>query len=220
MRSRFMIFPFKTMGLLRWLFPHFTWRIQTNSPEVYLTFDDGPIPNVTEWVLDILQEYGVKATFFCVGDNIRKHPLVFERVLNEGHRAGNHTFNHWSGWKYDTASYMENVAMCQQEMERFPTFYEQLQHTKPLFRPPYGRIKKSQAVAVRQQYQIVMWDVLSGDFAKSINEEICLQKTVQYTEPGSIIVFHDSVKTEKKLRMVLPNFLQEMLAHGYTFKLL
>lgn len=215
-----MIFPFKTSGLLRKLFPHFTWKIGTEHPDIYLTFDDGPIPEVTEWVLEVLEEYKVPATFFCVGDNIKKHPQVFEKILKAGHRAGNHTFNHLSGWKFSKEEYLENIEVCQATMNEFDLFKEIEKSRLPLFRPPYGRIKKSQAVPLRDTYHVIMWDVLSGDFAQSISAQKCLEKTIKYSRNGSIIVFHDSVKTERKLREVLPNFLSTMIEQGYNFKLL
>jgi len=215
-----MIFPFKTSGLLRKIFPNFIWKIDTDQLILYLTFDDGPIPGITEWVLEVLEEDKVPATFFCVGDNIRKHPEVFKKILEKGHRVGNHTFNHLSGWKTDTVVYGENIAKCQQLMNSFDAFREQEKGKVPLFRPPYGRIKKSQAVPLRNSHQVIMWDVLSGDFAKNISAEKCLEKTAQYSTKGSIVVFHDSIKTEKKLREVLPSFLSAMLEQGFIFQLL
>ncbi len=215
------LFPFKTLPLLRWLFPHFIWKMPHDLPTIYLTFDDGPIPDVTEWVLQELAVRNIPATFFCVGDNIRKYPEVFSQILAGGHRVGNHTYHHLSGWRQSTAYYLENVRLCETEMSNFQEFNAQVATQPRLFRPPYGRIKKSQSVQLRAQgYQIIMWDVLSGDFAKEISAAYCLQKTTQYSRAGSIVVFHDSLKTEKKLREVLPSFLDALLAAGFSFQTL
>lgn len=195
----------KTPQIIQNLFPNFTWKIPTDEKVVYLTFDDGPVPMVTPWVLEQLKNYGAKATFFSVGDNIRKYPDVFKQVLSEGHAVGNHTFNHLNGWTTENIPYFHNVRHCANRMDSV------------LFRPPYGRLKPKQAQFLQRHYRIVMWDVLSGDFDPKISSEQCLANVVDNAEPGSIIVFHDSVKAEDKLREVLPQVLEHFTAEGYQF---
>ncbi|MBV6652716.1 MAG: polysaccharide deacetylase family protein [Mameliella sp.] len=195
----------KTPQIIQNLFPNFTWKIPTNEKVIYLTFDDGPIPAVTPWVLEQLRKYDAKATFFCVGDNIRKHPDVFKQVLNEGHAVGNHTFNHLNGWTTENIPYFHNVRHCATRMDSV------------LFRPPYGRLKPKQAQFLQRHYRIVMWDVLSGDFDPKISSEQCLSNVINNAEPGSIVVFHDSLKAEDKLREVLPQVLEHYTALGYHF---
>jgi peptidoglycan/xylan/chitin deacetylase (PgdA/CDA1 family) len=211
----------KSPLLLKWFYPSLTWNKSRSKKIVYLTFDDGPIPNVTDFVLNTLKSFGVKATFFCIGDNISKHPAVFERVKNEGHAIGNHTFNHLKGWKTDDETYIQNILKCQQ-----------LTQTN-LFRPPYGRIKKSQitklkpvfnsqfsalkAQTANRQLQIVMWDVLSGDFDLKLSPEKCYQNVIKNTQNGSIIVFHDSLKAFDRLHYTLPKVLKYLSEKGYQF---
>ncbi|MCD8742343.1 polysaccharide deacetylase family protein [Mucilaginibacter roseus] len=205
------MYLFKTPRLLKWLYPKLIWDIKTSSRSIFLTFDDGPIPIVTPYVLKILKEYGAKATFFCIGDNVRKHPDIFEQVKREGHAIGNHTFNHLKGWKTDDDTYIENFKQA-----------DEMLHTN-LFRPPYGRIKRSQAEklkALNPELDIVMWDVLSGDFDMTLKPERCLKKTLKYTRPGSIVVFHDSLKAFNRLEYVLPRALGFWKSQGYTFELL
>ncbi len=195
----------------RWyqaLFPKRIWRLSADAttPKIYLSFDDGPIPEVTPWVLKQLESYQAKATFFCIGDNVRKHPEVFAAVQAAGHRIGNHTYNHLKGSKHDVAIYLENVKACE---EYFQT---------DLFRPPYGRIKKAQAQALsRANYKIVMWDVLSGDWDPSRTPADCLKDVKKYSRPGSVIVFHDSLKAWPRLQNVLPLILEHFHQKGYQF---
>jgi len=191
--------------VLRSLYRDGLWRMDKSSPAIYLTFDDGPVPRVTEWVLDTLKKYGVKATFFCVGDNIAKNPAIFNRIIAEGHQVGNHTYNHIKGWRSTNKDYFENVRRCQD-----------LTHT-PLFRPPYGRIKKSQYKALKRDYRIVFWDVISYDYDKTVSPESCLQNVINYTRNGSIIVFHDTGKSEGNLRFALPAFIEHCLKLNYVF---
>lgn len=195
----------KTPQIIQNLFPNFTWKIPTNEKVLYLTFDDGPVPAVTPWVLEQLKKYDAKATFFCVGDNVRKYPDVFKQVLSQGHAVGNHTFNHLNGWTTENIPYFHNVRHCANRMNSV------------LFRPPYGRLKPKQAQFLQRHYRIVMWDVLSGDFDPKISTGQCLANVVDNAEPGSIIVFHDSVKAEDKLREVLPQVLEHFTAKGYHF---
>lgn len=194
-----------------YLIPRYTWRKKDKG--VYLTFDDGPIPEATLEVLDILKQYGIKATFFCVGENITKNPDILERIIKEGHSVGNHTYNHLSGAKTDTKTYIDNVEKCN------AVFNEQKVKTK-LFRPPHGRMTRAQRKAIPKEYEIIMWSVLSGDFSKSISAEKCLEKSVKHTKNGSIVLFHDSIKTIDKVREVLPRYIKEVKAKGLEFKCL
>ena len=196
----------KTPQLIQNLFPNFTWRIPTKEKVLYLTFDDGPIPQVTPWVLEQLAAYDAKATFFCVGDNINKHPEVFQQVRAAGHAVGNHTYNHLNGWLTDNIPFFHNVRHG-----------ANLTHSV-LFRPPYGRLKRKQAQFLQRHYRIVMWDVLSGDFDPAISPEQCLHNVIDNAQEGSIVVFHDSLKAEDKLRYVLPKVLQYFATEGYTFE--
>ncbi len=204
-------FLHKSPFWLRSLFPNYLWRqpLKSKEPTIYLTFDDGPIPTVTPWVLEQLALYKAKATFFCIGDNVRKHPQVFKRLLADGHSIGNHTFNHLKGWETSNETYLKNTLKCE---EYFKT---------KLFRPPYGRIKKAQAEELsRANFKIIMWDVLAGDWSAKLSPEACLRACIKHSENGSIIVFHDSLKAEEKLRYVLPRYLQHFQAQGFRFKAL
>lgn len=200
-----MKFLFRPTYLHRSVFKHALWKINTEQKNIYLTFDDGPIPELTEWVLDVLKEYDVKATFFCVGENIQKNPLIFQRILKEGHQVGNHTFNHLKGWRTSLDNYIANVTQCQQ-------------FTKTnLFRPPYGRITIKQYKQLLSNYKIVFWDVLTHDYSNKISSESCLKNTIKYTRSGSIVVFHDNVKAEKNLKYVLPKYIDHFLKLNYKF---
>ncbi|MCX3263880.1 polysaccharide deacetylase family protein [Pedobacter agri] len=210
----------KSPLLLKWYYPSLLWNKSRTEKVIYLTFDDGPIPNVTDFVLKTLKAFNAKATFFCIGDNIVKHPEVYAHVINDGHAVGNHTFNHLKGWKTDDETYIENTLMCQQ-----------LTRTN-LFRPPYGRIKKSQVRSLKSLVldqsksrlstsstglQIVMWDVLSGDFDINLSPEKCYQNVIKHTENGSIVVFHDSLKAFDRLEYTLPRALKYFSDKGFTF---
>jgi peptidoglycan/xylan/chitin deacetylase (PgdA/CDA1 family) len=205
------------------MFPKRIWAFPFSEKQVYLTFDDGPIPEVTPWVLDILEKHQAKATFFCIGDNVRKHPELFRRIISEGHAVGNHTFHHINGWKTKPKDYLENTLKAEAEITNhiIPTHPKRsrrvVNHTL-LFRPPYGRITSKQAKQLlKKGYHIVMWDVLSADFDRSISEEKCLQNVMKHVHPGSIIVFHDSLKAEKNLRYVLPKVLNIISEMNYDF---
>ena len=187
------------------LYPERIWAFSRSSNSVFLTFDDGPIPEVTPWVLDKLKKHNAKATFFCIGENVQKHPEVFQKILSEGHSVGNHTFNHLKGTKTETSEYIENVEKAGRQMENNSEF--KIQNSK-LFRPPYGKITPIQAKKLQKKgIKIVMWDIISYDFDATISEEQCLQNVLKNIKPGSIIVFHDSLKAEKNLRYVLPKVL-------------
>ncbi len=203
-----MIFPFKSPAVLKLIYPQLIWNIQTNEKVLYLTFDDGPISEVTEFVLDSLKEYNAKATFFCIGDNIRKHPEVFARVRSDGHRVANHTFNHLNGWKTKNENYFQNTEDCEMFLNQKEKF----------FRPPYGKIKFSQIrELMRKEYRIIMWDVLSRDFEQNMNTSNCLKKCIKHSKKGSIILFHDSVKAYRVVKEVLPNYLSHFSNLGYKF---
>ncbi len=196
----------KTPQFIQQLFPNYTWRVPTEEKEIYLTFDDGPIPEVTPWVLNQLAVFNAKATFFCVGENVEKHPDVFQQVSDAGHTIGNHTYNHLDGWATDNIPYFHNT--------RHGASVTQ----SNLFRPPYGKLKPRQAQFLQRHYRIVMWDVLSADFDPNISKEQCLQNVMRNVRPGSIIVFHDSLKAKEKLEYVLPQVLAHFSHKGYTFE--
>lgn len=195
----------KTPRFIQNLFPNFTWHIPTQEKVLYLTFDDGPIPEVTPWVLDVLAKYDAKATFFCVGDNVNRHPDIFQQVVSAGHAVGSHTFNHLNGWATDNIPYFHNIRHCANQVNSV------------LFRPPYGRLKPKQAQFLQRHYRIVMWDVLSGDFDPDVEPEQCLNNVIDNVRPGSIVVFHDSLKAKENLTYTLPKVLEHFKSQGYAF---
>ena len=197
----------QTPKLVQWLFPQRVWAFPRTKNDIYLTFDDGPIPEVTPWVLEVLKEYNAKATFFCIGDNIRKHPEIFNAINAQGHRIGNHTYHHINGKDASLNQYVADVVKTEETINELKDNEQPTLPTK-LFRPPYGKLKRRQAKAIQELgYRIVMWDVLSADFDTEISEEKCLRNVMQHIKPGSIVVFHDSIKAEKNLRYVLPKVL-------------
>lgn len=202
------LFVHKSPQLLKAFYTPFVWNIPAEEQVIYLTFDDGPIPDVTEWVLERLEEYNAKATFFCIGDNVQKHPDIFAQLIAKGHSIGNHTFNHLKGWNTDNETYWDNISQCQ---EIIPV-------ETNLFRPPYGRIKISQAKPLLRDFHVVMWDVLTGDFEKYLSPERCLEKTLKYTQAGSIVVLHDSLKAWRNMSFVLPRMLDYYANLGYRFE--
>lgn len=196
----------KSPGLLRSLTrKNLTWQIDNRPGEIFLTFDDGPIPEITPLVLDILKEYNAKATFFCVGDNVNKHPDVYGKVLAAGHTTGNHTYHHLNGWKTPLNEYLADIGQCHRMVK------------SPLFRPPYGRIRPSYIQSIKPDYQIIMWSVLSGDFDLDSSPEKVLNNATQNTSDGSIVVFHDSLKAADRLFYALPRFLEHFSQQGFTF---
>ena len=200
----------KTPWWLKKFYPNRVWNIDTNGKIIYLSFDDGPHPVATPFVLDKLKKYNAKATFFCIGKNVVAHPDIYKRILNEGHQVGNHTQNHLNGWKTNTETYLADVAEAS------------IHINSNLFRPPYGRIKALQVKGINtglqnQSSKIVMWDVLSGDFDESLSKEKCLKNVISKTKTGSIVVFHDSEKALSKLEYCLPLFLQAYAAKGFVF---
>ena len=180
------------------------WRIN-NSRKVYLTFDDGPVPEATEYVLDVLKESNIKATFFCIGENVQKHPEIFEKVKSFGHSIGNHSYNHLDGWKTNDVEYYKNIDKCRE-----------LINTK-LFRPPYGRLKFSQYHKFNNEYDVIMWDLVSYDFMEGIDTQKILETLFKKTEGGSIIVFHDSMKSLMNLKLMLPAYIEYCKSKGFEF---
>ncbi len=202
MLSRLTLQPQKA---LRLLYPKAIWNVKAVSQTLYLTFDDGPIPGLTEWVLDTLRDYNVKATFFCVGNNILNNRVIFERIISEGHSVGNHTFNHIKGFKTKTTDYLIDTERC-----------ETFTNTK-LFRPPYGQLKKSQyRKLLLNGYKIIMWDVISYDY-ENIKPETCLKNVIKNVKNGSIILFHDNVKAETRIKYALPKTIEHFLKLNYKF---
>ena len=192
--------------LLRWLYPRALWRMDKNVKAVYLTFDDGPIPNITPWVLDLLDKYNIKATFFLVGANVRKHPEEFKMIVERGHRVGNHTFNHISGLKYLSYNYLENTNKADELIN------------STLFRPPHGWMRWGQYMVLSHRYTVVMWDLVTRDYSKRLNGRQVLRNVKKYVRNGSIITFHDSIKSEKNLKYALPRAIEWLLEQGYEFK--
>lgn len=207
---------YKTPTLVKQFLKDYTWQKNTTEQKIYLTFDDGPIPILTEYVLEVLADFGAKASFFCVGDNVRKHPDIFQKILLEGHQVGNHTFHHLKGTKTDTSTYLSNVAQCQDIFQT--TGWEMPSVQLPLFRPPYGRLKNEQVKNLKKHYQLVMWSVLTYDFDASLSPHQCYQNALSSTENGAIVVFHDNWKAESNLRYVLPRFLAHFARQGYEFE--
>lgn len=201
------------------LFPNFIWQIPNAENKIYLTFDDGPIPEITEFVLEELNKHNAKATFFCIGDNIRKHPNIYTKIIENNHSVGNHTFNHLKGWNTSLEEYLENTNLCEEQFAKSSNpELQTLNFKHKLFRPPYGRIRASQAKALRKLgYKIIMWNVLSVDYSQSISPEKCIENVLKNTKSGSIIVFHDSVKAFPNLKIALPIVLKELSQKGFVF---
>jgi peptidoglycan-N-acetylglucosamine deacetylase len=198
----------KTPWLVKKLHSGLTWDVDHSSRCIYLTFDDGPIPIVTPFVLNILQQYNAKATFFCIGDNVVKHPEVYEQVKNAGHTIGNHTYNHLKGWETDDQTYLENFLEADKIID------------SKLFRPPYARIKRSQIKllkAAKPGLKIIMWNILSADYDPKLKPEKCLQNVVKHARNGDIVLFHDSLKAFPRLEYVLPRAMEVWSKEGYTF---
>ena len=191
---------------IRRLYPRACWRMDSSERAVYLTFDDGPIPEVTPWVLDVLDKYHIKATFFMVGDNVRKHPDEYRMVVERGHRIGNHTHNHLRGIEKRTKDYVANTDKANSYL------------TTDLFRPPHGFMRLNQYRALRERYRIVMWDLVTRDYNPKLTGEQVLDKVKRYARPGSIITFHDSLRATHNLYYALPRAIEWLLSQGYEFK--
>jgi len=184
------------------------WHGERSDRTIYLTFDDGPTPFTTPYILEILEKKEVKATFFCVGNNVKKFPRFFEELVDLGHEFGNHTFHHLNGWKSPLKTYVDDVLACENYFQT------------PFFRPPYGRITHFQFKEVSKRYKVVMWDTLSMDYLTNEPASVCLRRTIRFTKPGSIVVFHDNIKTKEKLQEVLPAYIDFLKQEGYSFGLI
>ena len=192
--------------LYRLLFPEATWRVKRRGRKVvYLTFDDGPIPEITPWVLDLLEREGIKATFFLVGDNVRRHPELLERIRRDGHSYGNHTMHHMQGFKVRSINYLRDINEAQNLIDT------------TLFRPPHGLMRWSQAAVVKHHYNIVMYDLVTRDYSKRLNPDQVFDNVRRYTRNGSIIVFHDSVKAWPNMHIALPRAIAWLKSEGYEF---
>jgi len=212
----------KTNWLIKNIFSNYIWDLPNNDNKIYLTFDDGPTPEITEWTLNQLHKYNAKATFFCIGDNVRKYPEIFKQILENNHSIGNHTFNHLNGWKSANEIYLKNVELCFNDCSVLsPEVSGQYSANSDcqLFRPPYGKIKPSQSKQLRALgYKIIMWDVLSEDFDASISKEKCLENVINNIQSGSIIVFHDSIKAFSNIEYALPKVLEIGSKKGFVFE--
>lgn len=210
--------PAKTPGLVKNLLPDLIWDFPSKEKVIYLTFDDGPTPGITNWILDVLRQYDAKATFFCVGKNIKAHPAIFQSILSEGHSVGNHTYNHLKGWRTSAANYLLNLEQAQQAISDACGDKNDVENSK-LFRPPYGQIRPKQAKQIiNLGYKIVMWTVLSRDWEQSLSGEKCVKNVTKHTKPGNIIVFHDSIKASKNLKYAVPKVLEYFSRKGFKFK--
>jgi peptidoglycan/xylan/chitin deacetylase (PgdA/CDA1 family) len=198
---------YKSNILFKTIYPKLIWDIPVSKPTIFLTFDDGPVPEATEFVLNQLEINNAKATFFCIGDNINKNPALFNKIVSNGHSVGNHTMTHLNGWSVDNEQYIKNFTDCQS-----------LIPDTTLFRPPYGKIKKSQEKIILKTHEIVMWDVISYDFSIDLKPEAILEKCIKFTRSGTIIVFHDSLKAFKNMSYVLPKYLAYFKERGFSFE--
>jgi peptidoglycan-N-acetylglucosamine deacetylase len=196
----------KTPSLLQPISKDLLWKVETLSKEIFLTFDDGPTPGVTDIALDMMAAYDAKATFFCLGKNAMNYPDLFQRIWSDGHQIGNHTFDHPDGWKTSTVSYLRNVIKARKFI------------SSALFRPPYGRITPAQINAIKGKFKIVMWQVLSADFDQNITKEICLRNVISNAESGSIVVFHDSIKAKDNLLFALQHTLEHISFGHYKIQ--
>jgi len=203
-----MFYFVKTPGWLKWLYKQCTWSIPVEDKTIFLSFDDGPHPEITPFVLDELKRYNAKASFFCIGKNVLAYPEVYKRIIEEGHTVGNHSFNHLNGWKTDDAVYLDDIAAAKKYID------------SNLYRPPYGRITKFQLKQLSQarfHLKTVMWTVLSGDFDKGITAQKCLENVLRKSRAGSIVVFHDSEKAAERMRYALKGALEHFTNQGYRF---
>ncbi len=205
----------RTPAIFQKLYPSLIWHKPRGERAIYLTFDDGPIPEMTPLVLDILDQYQIKATFFCVGNNVKKHRAILQQVINADHQVGNHTQHHANGWQTSLGRYLKEVADCDLSLDHSTN-----SKPLPLLRPPYGKITPRQITQLKSSYRIVMWDVLSGDFDQSLSPEGCLQNTIKATKNGSIVIFHDNIKAKDNLTYALPRYIDHCLAQGFQFKTL
>lgn len=204
---------------LRWLYPKALWRMDEDEHSVYLTFDDGPIPESTPYLLKTLREFDIKATFFVVGDNVRKYPELYKQIVSEGHRIGNHTFNHIGGARHSIRDYERNVSKCNElTADDNPTQHQDGSRRLPLFRPPHGWMRPTQYHRYRKKYRIVMWDLVTRDYSHLLSAYDVVRNIQEYSRNGSIITFHDSLKSIDKLYFALPASLRYLKSQGYEFK--
>ena len=209
--------PIKTPELAKKIFANYIWEMPSANKTLYLTFDDGPTQEITNWTLNILDKYAAKATFFCIGKNISQHPEIFKNIINKGHKIGNHTNNHIKGWRTSTKKYLTNIKEAQKVIDLIQNKTDSESHN--LFRPPYGQIRPKQGKTLKELgYKVIMWDVLAFDWDKDVTKEKCLGNVISNAKDGSIIVFHDSVKAEKNMRYALPKVLEHFSKIGYSFK--
>src|ERR1700752_1063204 len=190
-------------NVLRNMYKQCVWRMAPSGKKVYLTFDDGPVPGLTEWIAEYLDKYNIKATFFCVGENVVKNASIYAQLKKAGHSLGNHTHNHLKGFYTGNEIYFDNVERCNEVMQ------------SNLFRPPYGQLKFSQQRVLAKKYKLIMWDILSYDYSSSVSPEKCVQNAVEKTRPGSIIVFHDNIKAEKNVTYALPKTIEQLVDKGF-----
>ncbi len=195
-------------GFVTSLYTSAVWRFSETDRVVYLTFDDGPIPEVTPWVLDLLRKEGIQATFFCVGENVMKYPEVYRQVLDDGHSVGNHTFNHWQGLKHENPEYFSNIEKAGMYID------------SDLFRPPHGWLKASQYRILKNKFRIIMWDLITCDYDRNLTPEMVFRNVTDFIRPGSIITFHDSIKARPNLTRVLPRAIRWMKEQGYRFEVI
>lgn len=187
------------------IFRDLTWHFTGKDNELFLTFDDGPTPEITPWVLAALKEFNARATFFCIGKNVKKYPDLYNQILNEGHSVGNHSYSHIKGWKTSNQKYVESVQKAAQVID------------SNLFRPPFGKIRPQQIGQLKQDFKIIMWDVFTRDYDSKLDKEKCLKNVLDFSESGSIIVFHDTLKAERNLKYVLPKVLKHFSEQGFVF---
>ncbi|VAV85469.1 Polysaccharide deacetylase [hydrothermal vent metagenome] len=232
------IIPVTVPRFVKKAFPNVVWEFLAKGKSIYLTFDDGPTPEITAWTLDILKQFNAKATFFCIGKNVKEHPEIFHKIITDGHSIGNHTYNHLKGWKTKTDDYVNSILKTQKLFnQQFlnskfanhqpSTCPEQLvlsevevsRRVTNLFRPPYGQIRPKQVKKLsRLGYSIIMWSVLSMDYDNSLSKEKCLKNVIENTSSGDIVVFHDSIKASKNMQYTLPKVLEYFSKKGYEFK--
>ncbi|MBS3738316.1 polysaccharide deacetylase family protein [Mesohalobacter halotolerans] len=203
--------PAKTPTLVSRYFKDYIWDKPNSENEIYLTFDDGPIPEVTPWVLEVLKQYQIKATFFCVGENIEKHPEIFKQILAQNHAAGNHTYNHLKGWKTSAETYLDNIQNTQSVINTFGA-------NTSLFRPPYGKMTTAQSKAIiNLGFDVIMWSVLGKDYSSKLSPQKVYDNIINNTTSGSIIVCHDNIKAYENLQKVLPKAIETLLEKGFVF---
>jgi len=209
--------PVKIPTFIQRFFPNYVWDFSSKEKILYLTFDDGPTPEITQWTLNTLEKYNAKATYFCIGNNITKHPDVFKAVLSAGHSIGNHTQDHLKGWQNSTKKFLENVVKADSVITKK---LENSSQKPKLFRPPFGQLKKSQGKAIIQLgYKIIMWSVVAFDWEHEITKEQCLKNVIRNaSSKNNIVVFHDSVKASKNMMYALPKVLEYFSKKGYVFK--